>query len=102
MGDFHSPMQIKRRPSVSDRPHHPTCVGAAKAEAVVQYGLHLPLFGYMGTEIHASARLARRTEARRVGQESVSTCRSRWSQVPYQQTTPCAPCRSHTAPDATA
>src|SRR3546814_8429021 len=65
MGDFHSPMQIKRRPSVSDRPHHQTCVGAAKAEAVVQYGLHLPLFGYMGNEIHASAILARVIQVQR-------------------------------------
>src|SRR3546814_21173369 len=65
MGDFHSPMQIKRRPSVSDRPHHQTCVGAAKAEAVVQYGLHLPLLGYMGNEIHASAILARVIQVQR-------------------------------------
>src|SRR3546814_745294 len=72
MGDFHSPMQIKCRPSVSDRPHHQTCVGAAKAEAVVQYGLHLPLFGYMGNEIHASAILARVIQVKRWWHDQVA------------------------------
>src|SRR3546814_12045275 len=58
MGDFHSPLQIKCLPSVSDRPHHQTCIGAAKADAVVQYGLHLPLFVSMGTALPAHHILA--------------------------------------------
>src|SRR3546814_12218136 len=68
-------------------PHTNTCTPAADSCAISpRFGLATPWRArYAGSASAESVAPSLRSEARRVGKECVSTCRSRWSPYHYKQ-----------------